>query len=223
MFAALARRWQQRGVVPTAVVVEAGRASRVRRRLSQLRHRQDDSAGLCGRLGWPVISVTAINDSSAVAAVARTAPDVAVNAGAGILHKPILGLPTLGTLGTHMGVLPAYRGMNVAEWAAFNGDPVGCSVFWIDDGIDTGDIAATRVVDAAGCRTIEALRGRVNEAQLDLYAETLAGVLAHGRGAPRPQAAGEGRQFYRMHADLRALLERRLAASHGGEASHLNS
>src|SRR5436309_2693224 len=53
----------------------------------------------------------------------------------------------LGILNAHIGVLPAYRGMNVAEWAALEGGSVGCSVHFIDTGIDTGPILATRGVD----------------------------------------------------------------------------
>jgi methionyl-tRNA formyltransferase len=183
--------------------------------LSPLRRRAGDSARVCRELGWRFARVTSVNHPRAVAAVRALAPDLAVNAGAGLLRRPILDRPRTGTLGVHMGLLPAYRGMNVAEWAALEGAPAGCSVFWIDEGIDTGDIAATRAVDVAGCRSISELRAAVGDAQLDLLLETSSSVMA---GTPLPrrgQSAGEGRQFYRMHADLRVLLDRRLAAGSG--------
>jgi len=112
-----------------------------------------------------------------------------------------------------MVLLPAYRGMNVAEWSALNGDPNGCSVFLLDQGIDTGPIVATRVVDATGCATIAELRARVNRIQLELLDEIVEQVV--GAGSPPasvPQAAGEGRQYFRLHSDLRAIVERVLAA-----------
>jgi folate-dependent phosphoribosylglycinamide formyltransferase PurN len=101
--------------------------------------------------------------------------------------------------------------MNVAEWAAFNGDPVGCSVFWVDQGIDTGPIVATRRVAAAGCRSIDELRARVDDSQLTLLDEVLRAIVDDGAApSAREQRPAEGRQFFRMHADLRLILEHRL-------------
>jgi folate-dependent phosphoribosylglycinamide formyltransferase PurN len=101
--------------------------------------------------------------------------------------------------------------MNVAEWAAFNGDPVGCTVFWVDQGIDTGPIVVTRRVDAAGCRSIDELRARVDESQLALLDEVLRSIVDDGVAPElRQQQPGDGRQFFRMHADLRLMLEHRL-------------
>jgi methionyl-tRNA formyltransferase len=213
MFAAFARAWQARGFEPASVVVEAGPRS-WRRLLSPLRRRgDDDSSAMCRRLRWRCVRVTAINDPASVSRVRAVAPDLAINAGAGILRKPILDIPRLGTLGAHMGLLPEYRGMNVAEWAALNGDPVGCSVLWIDEGIDTGAIAGTERVEIGGCRSVEDLRARVNEAQIALLVATSTALMRDSSHAPaRRQISNDGRQFYRMHADLRAVLERRLAS-----------
>jgi methionyl-tRNA formyltransferase len=212
MFATLSRHWQVRGFTPVDVVIDAGAWS-LRRLVSRLRRRRDDSAAICRRLGWPYSTVAAINDPAAVSLVTRLAPDLAVNAGAGILRGPILNVPRIGTLGAHMGLLPAYRGMNVAEWATLNGDAVGCSVFWIDEGIDTGDIAEARPVDVRDCRSVAALRGRVSDAQLELLADVSMTVVERGSKAfPTAQRADAGRQFYRMHGELLAILEQRLAS-----------
>jgi hypothetical protein len=108
-------------------------------------------------------------------------------------------------------MLPFYRGMNVAEWACFHGDPVGCSVHLIDPGIDTGDILCVRAVPAAGIRS-----AAVDEAQIAVLGEVVRYITATGMLPPRrPQAPAEGRQFFRMHGDLLAVLERELAS---GEA-----
>jgi hypothetical protein len=124
----------------------------------------------------------------------------------------------LGVLNAHMGLLPAYRGMNVAEWAALEGAPVGCTVHLIDTGIDTGPILATREVDISGCGSIAALRQIVDRAQLALLGDVV-DTIASGR-MPEPLAASEppGSQFFHMHQDLAAIPEARLL---GGPASHL--
>src|SRR4029077_16241629 len=97
----------------------------------------------------------------------------------------------------HMGLLPRFRGMNVAEWAALIGSPVGCSVYWMSRGIDTGPIILTRDVSIAGCATIDEVRSRVDAAKLDALDEVLRMVLEQ-RSVPagRRQQPEDGRQFY---------------------------
>jgi methionyl-tRNA formyltransferase len=49
----------------------------------------------------------------------------------------------IGWLGYHPSLLPRHRGKSSIEWAIRMRDPVtGGSVFWLDGGIDRGDIAA---------------------------------------------------------------------------------
>ena len=49
----------------------------------------------------------------------------------------------LGALGYHPSLLPRHRGRDAIRWALHMGDVVtGGSVYWLDDGADTGPIAA---------------------------------------------------------------------------------
>jgi hypothetical protein len=70
-------------------------------------------------------------------------------------------------------------------------------------------------VSIDGCATIDDVRQRVDVAQLDALDDVLRMVLEQ-RFVPagRAQRLDEGQQFYRMHADLKALLERRLTEAH---------
>lgn len=45
-------------------------------------------------------------------------------------------------IGGHPGMTPDYRGVHSPFWAIYNGEPekVGYTVFWLDGGVDTGDI-----------------------------------------------------------------------------------
>jgi methionyl-tRNA formyltransferase len=119
-----------------------------------------------------------------------------------------------------MGLLPAYRGMNVAEWAALEGAPLGCTVHLIDSGIDTGPILAMQEVNIAGCGSIAALRAAIDRAQLALLGDVVETIV--GGRMPEPLAAAEppGPQYFQMHQDLGAILERRLLS---GQGSHLQS
>jgi folate-dependent phosphoribosylglycinamide formyltransferase PurN len=172
-----------------------------------------DPVRFCRRHGIPVMEVGPLDAPEVCRTVSELRPDLAVHAGAGILRAPLLALPRLGTLNAHMGILPGYRGMNVAEWATFNGDPVGCAVHLVDAGIDTGDILCVRRVTAEGVAGIRELRRRVDEAQIELLGEVLRYILRTGelppRRAQRPEA---GRQFFRMHPELASILEAEMAA-----------
>lgn len=45
-------------------------------------------------------------------------------------------------IGGHPGITPDYRGVHSPFWAIYNGEPqkIGYTVFWLDSGVDTGDI-----------------------------------------------------------------------------------
>lgn len=49
----------------------------------------------------------------------------------------------LGALGYHPSLLPRHRGRDAVVWTVKMGDPIaGGSIYWLDDGADTGPIAA---------------------------------------------------------------------------------
>lgn len=169
---------------------------------------------LCDRRGIETLRVGPLSDEESVARVRETSLDLAIYATRGILRPPILEVPSLGTLNAHMGLLPCYRGMNVAEWSQLAGDSVGCSVYLMDPGVDTGDVLARRVVDASSVDSVADLRRLVDEAQLDLLGEVVETVVRSGRlPGGRPQEPDEGVQFFRMHPILKDRLDARLTTS----------
>ena len=50
----------------------------------------------------------------------------------------------LGIANLHGGLSPEYRGADCTFWALYNGEPekIGCTLHWIDPGIDTGGLIA---------------------------------------------------------------------------------
>jgi methionyl-tRNA formyltransferase len=55
--------------------------------------------------------------------------------------------PTYGWIGYHPSLLPRHRGRSAIEWAIRMRDPItGGTVFWLNSGIDRGDIAAQKWV-----------------------------------------------------------------------------
>jgi folate-dependent phosphoribosylglycinamide formyltransferase PurN len=179
----------------------------------------------CRSHGIAVLETGPLDSADAVAAIKARGPDLGIHAGAGLLRPPLIDAFRLGVLNAHMGLLPAYRGMNVAEWAALDGAPVGCTVHLIDSGIDTGVILAMQEVEIAGCRSIAALRDTVDRAQLALLGDVLGSIVGGRMPEPllsEPLVCAEppGPQYFRMHQDLVAILEARLL---GARSSHLQA
>jgi len=168
----------------------------------------EEVAAYCAKRGIPMVRFTSLDDAAELAALRALDADVFVCAGFGIVRPVMLALPRLGTLNVHMGLLPPMRGMNVAEWSAFTGVPVGCTVHVVDRGVDTGDIIVFREVGPAGASDIQALRDRVDHAQIAALGGVVRWVLEHGALPPAcPQAHDDGRQYFAMHDELRALLD----------------
>lgn len=179
-----------------------------------------DVVSFCTERSIPLVIVDDLNNAAAVDTIRALQPDLAIHAGAGILRAPLLAVPRLGTLNAHMGILPRYRGMNVAEWAQFEGGPVGCSVHLIAPGIDTGDIVCVRPVNVDDVASIAALRQRVDDAQIILLGDVVRyAFTADCLPSCRPQELARGVQFFRMHRELAGLVEAELrAATAGGSA-----
>jgi methionyl-tRNA formyltransferase len=73
-------------------------------------------------------------------------------------------------LGGHPGITPFYRGSHSAFWAIYKGrlQDVGCTVFLLNDGLDTGDIVAQRrvPVEAADSFVTLGWKGMIQIAEL---------------------------------------------------------
>jgi folate-dependent phosphoribosylglycinamide formyltransferase PurN len=240
----------QHNVYPEAVVLDAGLhdSSRFRRAFNKLRSGglSDVLRALFSRIspktpmylssgdnhesvealrsqGVPCLLVSGINLPSSVDLVKRLQPDLLILAGAGILRNGILKIPRFGTLNAHMGLLPFFRGMNVAEWAALTGAPLGCSVHYVDEGVDTGRILATKELPRDGIRDIETLRDRVNRLQVDLLCKVLV-AITEGQELPSYcQLPEQGLQFFRMHPVLRRILGDWLQRAAHARSSHVSN
>src|SRR5205823_3279104 len=67
-----------------------------------------------------------------------------------ILPPELLDVPRVGCLNVHPSLLPAHRGPAPLFWTFRHGDPLaGLTVHWMDEGIDTGDIALQEEIPVA--------------------------------------------------------------------------
>ena len=143
-------------------------------------------------------------------ALSRLHPDIVVLAGADIVPRTVLEVPRIGTLNPHYGLLPRYRGMNVAEWSIYQDDPVGVSVHFVDEGIDTGDIAARATIQVEAGDELADVRAKQQRLSAVLLCKVIASI-ADGTVDRTPQRLDEGRQYYRMHPALLVEVQRKLS------------
>ncbi|MBV9686010.1 MAG: formyl transferase [Alphaproteobacteria bacterium] len=152
--------------IPVAIVQETGREwtvnavsralrpanlwSKVARHLREVDTREEEAKFFFG--GEPaaltrpelVTQVPYINHPKVEALAARLQPDIVAVFGTGLIREPLLSAGRLGIVNLHGGVSPRYRGSDCTFWALYNGefDQVGCTLHFIDRGIDTGDLIA---------------------------------------------------------------------------------
>ncbi len=85
-----------------------------------------------------------INHPDVVALARELKPDLLCVFGTSLIRGDLLKEGRLGIANLHGGLSPEYRGADCTFWALYNGEPekVGCTLHWIDAGIDTGGLIA---------------------------------------------------------------------------------
>ena len=166
-------------------------------------------AALKARPNVQVLQVADLHAQQTLEAVERFAPDLGLSLAAPILRAPLFRIPSLGTLNLHKGKVPDYRGMPPAFWELWNDEEsVGCTVHWVDDKLDTGDIAAQAVIEREKYSTLRGLQLRLDEVGIDLMKHTVRRVL--DGDAPRLRQPPGGKTYRKPRLADIAALERKL-------------
>jgi len=69
--------------------------------------------------------------------------------------EEFLNIPTRGSIQYHPSLLPAYRGPSAINWPIIKGETeTGLSIFWPDNGLDTGDVMIQKKTPIAATDTL---------------------------------------------------------------------
>ncbi|MCP9209071.1 phosphoribosylglycinamide formyltransferase [Streptomyces sp. HD1123-B1] len=121
-------------------------------------------------------------DAALAGATAGYEPDLVVSAG----FMKILGKEFLARFGgrcvnTHPALLPSFPGAHGVRDALAHGVRVtGCTVHFVDDGVDTGPIIAQGVVEVRDEDDESALHERIKEVERSLLVEVVGRLARHG-------------------------------------------
>lgn len=121
-------------------------------------------------------------DLALAEATAAYAPDLVVSAG----FMKIVGKHFLARFGgkvvnTHPALLPSFPGAHgVRDALAYGAKVTGCTVHFVDDGVDTGPIIAQGVVEVGADDTEDALHERIKEVERRLLVDVVGRLARDG-------------------------------------------
>jgi len=110
-------------------------------------------------LGLPVHQPASFKNPEVWAEMAALKPDLCVMAFVTkFVPSDCLAIPRLGTIQYHPSLLPRHRGPSAINWPIIAGETVtGLSIFWPDDGLDTGPILLQKQIDIGPDATLGTL------------------------------------------------------------------
>jgi phosphoribosylglycinamide formyltransferase-1 len=121
-------------------------------------------------------------DAAFVDAVAEHQPDLVVSAGfMKLLGKPFLDRYAGRFVNTHPALLPSFPGMHGARDALEHGVKVtGCTLFVVDDGVDSGPIIAQRAVDVRDDDDEATLHERIKTVEREMVVDVVGRMARDG-------------------------------------------
>ncbi len=97
----------------------------------------------------PIIRLEkSVNSKTSLELISSYKPELLISiAGNQIFKSKLINLPSKGTLNLHTALLPKYRGLMPTFWVMKNDeDYTGVSVFFVDEGIDSGPIIVQKKI-----------------------------------------------------------------------------
>ena len=132
------------------------------------------------QLGLPVEQPTKLKDPAVAERLAALQADAFVVVAYGrILPPALLAIPPLGPWNVHGSLLPRYRGAAPIQWSVIRGDrETGVCIMRMEEGLDTGPVAACRSTPIADDDTAGTLAARLSQMGAELLVEILPAIAA---------------------------------------------
>jgi len=153
-----------------------------------------------------VKEVPHINHPDMIQLVDELNPDLVAVFGTSLIRGDLLTKGRLGIVNLHGGLSPEYRGADCTFWALYNAEPekIGCTLHYIDAGIDTGRLIAHVSPGISPDDDELALFWRSVKESAQVYAELMR-RLAQGE-SPGVVQPGKGRLYQVKQRGLRQEL-----------------
>jgi len=126
------------------------------------------------------------NDSEIINKIRGYNPDIILVHTGSWIGKTIRSIPKIAIIGGHPGVTPFYRGVHSTFWAIYNQDwgRIGCTIFHLDGGVDTGDIINQRslVIEKGDSFVTVGWKGMINQVEMMVQV-----INNYSQGIPIPR------------------------------------
>ena len=125
-----------------------------------------------------------------------------------LLPKDVLGIPKHGFLNVHFSLLPKYRGAAPIQWALINGETeTGVTLFWLDEGMDTGPVFLQEKIAILPEDDAESLRNKLVLLGVQCLERAIA-LVEKGEIRRDPQAGESKKAFLLKKEDGRIDWEK---------------
>jgi methionyl-tRNA formyltransferase len=124
--------------------------------------------------------VNSINSSASLERIKEHAPDLLISIGGNeIFKRPLIDLAALGCLNLHTSPLPKYRGLMPSFWVLKNQEKsTAVSVFYVDEGIDSGPILVQEQVEINGQSQAELIK-ETKKIGMDCIVKAVSKIIAN--------------------------------------------
>ncbi len=123
----------------------------------------------------PFHKIEDINNPLIVKRIKEDRPDLIIQvAWSQIIKDKILRIPRLGCVGFHSSLLPKYSGGSPVNWGIINGETEwGITFFYLEPGVDSGDIIAQRKFEITLEDTCKTVYDKATQCAVEIFREYL--------------------------------------------------
>ena len=156
------------------------------------------------KLHIPFHKVKNFHSESAIKLLREANADLGILKGTNIIKESVFSIPRLGSINSHQGLAPYYRGGPVAFWELFNNEKeIGITVHFVAPKVDTGDIILQKLVpfeydfaryDFDYEAFLQDFRGSLKEPAAQLLA-TAVSQIAEGKERRTKQDTSIGKRY----------------------------
>lgn len=164
-------------------------------------------------MGIPIVYTKGSNSDQTIRVLKDLKPDLLLLGQTGIVGSSVLEIPRTGTLNAHPGILPDYRGIDCAKWALYRNDfeNIGCSVHWVDTGVDTGPIITRETYRICCDETLDTLEANLDDLAITMLAEVVMWILNGKEPDIFVQDKMNGNQYYKMSLEKERIVRKTLS------------
>ncbi len=108
-----------------------------------------------------------------------------------VVPAEVLTIPRHGVLNLHPAFLPYNRGWHTPSWAILDGTPIGATLHFMDEGIDSGDIIDQQELEVSPGDTANTLYQRLKRLELDVFKRAWPHLVSRSYRR-QPQDPGQG-------------------------------